>query len=68
MLKKQEQGEATHSFKEGIASSPSPTRLSSPNSRSQVWGKRDAQSVIITQGEVRLIKLSLPPTGKSPLP
>ena len=68
MLKKQEQGGSTHSFKEGIASSPSPTKLSSPNSRLQVWGKCDTLSVLVTQGEVRPMKLSLPPSGESPLP
>ena len=69
MLKKQERGELTHSFKEDVASSPSPpTRLSSPNSRLQVWGKCDIRSVLVTQGEVRLVKLSLPPSGESPLP
>ena len=67
MLKKQEQGGLTHSFKEEVASSPSPIRLSSPNSRSQVWGKCDTRSVLVTR-EVRLMKLSLPPSGESPLP
>ena len=68
MLRKQEQGELTHSFKEEVASSPSPTRLSSPNSRLQVCGQCDIRSVLVTQGEVRLMKLSLPPSGESPLP
>ena len=68
LKKKQEQGGLTHSFKEEVASSPSPTRLSSPNSRLQVWGECDTRSVLVTQGEVRLMKLSLPPSGESPLP
>ena len=69
MLKKLEQGGLNHSFKEELASSPPPpTRLSSPNSRLQVWGECDTLSVLVTQGEVRLMKLSLPPSGESPLP